>query len=385
VRFPQYAADYMRLRAELLISLNRTEEAQEVYRQVLGNRATPWARLGLAKTQFLRKQFDQAERELKKLVSENRHYLDAYDWLCKTRESAGRIKEAQQTLEEAVVISPHTLRRLSRLGDIAMETGDLAVAERAFSEVVRKGRYSDFRDPEYHVKLVKVFVIKGDRDQAEKTIRDLERCMQGLPKTEACSALSSAMVMSKAGEREKSLEALNRALDACRSNAGLSDDLKIDLVKTCLDNQQENAAAEIISEVMRNATDEQALNKAKRVLEQAGLKAMADELALKTRQDVMDLVAAGARKADNGALEEAADFMLQAVRKMPGNTQVSLNAALALLKLIDHRGWNGKLAAQARSLVETARRNDPANPRTAAMTTYFQNMLSKYGIQPTRA
>ncbi|MBV6475322.1 MAG: hypothetical protein MOGDAGHF_00840 [Rhodocyclaceae bacterium] len=74
----------------------------------------------------------------------------------------------------------------------------------------------------------------------------------------------------------------------------------------------------------------------------------------------------------------------QPVRKMPGNTQVGLNAALALLKLIDNRGWNEKLAGQARSLIDLARRDDPANPRAAVLTKYFQGMLTKYGIQPTR-
>jgi hypothetical protein len=112
---------------------------------------------------------------------------------------------------------------------------------------------------------------------------------------------------------------------------------------------------------------------------------MADQLAARTRQDVMELVATGARHAEAGDHEGAVDFMLQAVRKMPGNTQVGLNAALALLKLIEHRGWNDKLATQARSLVDRARRSDPAHPRIAALTSYYQNMLSKYGIQPGRS
>lgn len=382
---PQYAIDFMRLRAELLISLGQAEQAQEIYRQVLERKALPWARLGLAKTLFLQKRYGEAEEDIQKLVEENPQYLDAYDWLSRTREAAGRLKEAQQALEEAISVSPHTLRRLKKLGDIALDTGDIAVAERALSEVVRKGKYSDFRDPEHHVKLVKVFVAKGDREQAEKTIRDLDRSMQGLPNTEACSALSSAMVLSQAGEKEKALGALNRALAASRSNAALSDDLKIDLVRTCLDNQQQEAAAEIITEVMRNASDEQAVEKAKGVLEQAGLKDMADELASKTRLEVLDLVATGARHAEGGDYEGAVDFMLQAVRKLPGNTQVGLNAALALLKLIENRGWNEKFALQARGLVDRARLGDPANPRIAALTSYYQSMLMKYGIQPGKS
>lgn len=385
VRKPQYAIDFMRLRAELLVALGQAELAQDIYRRILESKAVPWAKLGLAKTLFMQKRFQEAEVGFQQLVTENRQYLDAYDWLARTREATGRLKEAQQALENAISVSPHTLHRLKKLGDIALDTGDMDVAERALSEVVRKGRYSDFRDPEHHVKLVKVFVAKGDRDQAERTIRDLDRSMQGLQTTEACSALSSAMVLSHAGEHEKAIAALNRAVKASRTNAALSDGLKIDLVKTCLEHQQHEVATEMISEVMLNAADDQALEKAKGVLEQAGLKTMADELAVKTRQDVLDLVATGAKHAETGNYEGAVDFMLQAVRKMPGNTQVGMNAALALLKLIEHRGWNDKLAAQARGLVDRARLRDPSNPRIAALSTYFQNMLSKYGIQPVRS
>ena len=382
---PQYVIDFMRLRAELLVALGQTDEAQKIYRHALESKAVPWAKLGLARTLYMQERYAEAEDDLQQLVKDNRQYVDAYDWLARTREAAGRLKEAQQALEAAVSVSPHTLRRLMKLGDIAFETGDMATAEKALSEVVRKGKYSDFRNPEHHVKLVKVFVAKGNRMQAEKTIRDLDRSMQGMEQTEACSALSSAIVLSRAGEKDQALAALNRAVAASRTNAALSDDLKIDLVKSCLEHQLHDAAAEMISEVMSNAADDRALARAKGVLEEAGLQSMADELALKTRQDVLDLVATGARHAESGDFEGAVDFMLQAVRKTPGNTQVGMNAALTLLKLIEHRGWNEKFAAQARSLVDRARHSDPSNPRLASLTAYFQNMLSKYGIQPGRS
>lgn len=383
-RFPQYSIDFMRLHAELLVALGQPDQAQEIYRSVMESRAVPWAKLGLSRTLFMQKRYADAEQMLKQLVSENRQYLDAYDWLARTREAAGRLREAQKTIEEAVAVSPHILRRLKKLGDIAIDNGDMLVAERALSEVVRKGKYSDFRDPEDHVKLVKVFVAKGDRQGAEKAIRDLDRTMQGMQKTEACSALSSAMVLTHSGEKKKAVEALNRAVAAAKTGSGLSDIVKIELAKVCLDNQQQDAAEEVMGDVMRNAADDAALEKAKNVLEKAGLKSLADDLAVRCKQEVMDLVAAGAKQAEAGDYEESVKFMLQAARKMPGNIQIGLNAALALLKLIEYRGWNEKLADQARALIDLARRRDPANSRIAAISTYFQKMLSKYGIQPAR-
>ena len=62
------------------------------------------------------------------------------------------------------------------------------------AEVVRKGKYSDLRDPEDHVRLLQAQLGRGDTAQAEATIRDLERSMAGLDKTRMCTALSSALV-----------------------------------------------------------------------------------------------------------------------------------------------------------------------------------------------
>lgn len=383
-RHPQYLVDFLRLEAQLLISLGQPGPAQEVYQRVLAARALPWARLGLAKALFMQKRFSEAERTLENLVAENRQYLDAYDWLARTREATGRLREAQQSLEVAVSVSPHTVRRLKKLGEIALDTGDWDVAERALAEVVRKGKYSDFRDPEDHVKLVKVFVAKGDREQAEKTIRDLDRNMPGMEKTEACSAISSAMVATREGNKEKALAALNRAVAATKQNLALSDSTMIDLARTCLDNGQQGAAEEVMGDVMRNASDDSALEKAMSVFERAGLKSVGASLAQKTKQEVADLVKAGAQRAQEGDYQGSVTLMLQAADKMPGNLQVGLNAALALLKLIEHSGWNEQLAGKARALIEQGRQRDPAHPRIGALSIYFQQMLTKYGIQPGR-
>ena len=58
------------------------------------------------------------------------------------------------------------------------------------------------------------------------------------------------------------------------------------------------------------------------------------------------------------------------------------NATLALLKHIENCGWNERFAEQARSLMDRARAQDPGNARLPALTTYYYNLLKKFGIQP---
>jgi tetratricopeptide (TPR) repeat protein len=99
-------------------------------------------------------------------VRDNPRLMAAYDLLARCHEERGEHAQAQKTLEDAVGISPHMVRRLRKLGEVALETGDVAAAEKSFKQVVTRSRYSEFRNPEDHVNLVKALVRKGDQQSA---------------------------------------------------------------------------------------------------------------------------------------------------------------------------------------------------------------------------
>jgi DNA-binding response OmpR family regulator/Tfp pilus assembly protein PilF len=380
-QYPQYLIDFLRLRAELHIAAGQPDQAEAVYKQVLAMRAVPWARLGLAKTMFLQKQYQPAEELLVDLVEENALYLDAYDWLARTRETAGRLAEARDTLQNAVKVSPHTVRRLRKFGEVSLELGDMESAERAIAEVVRKGKYSDFRDPEDHVTLVKAQLGLGDTAKATATLRDLERSMAGLAKTPLCKALSTAMVATRTGDTAAATTALEEAMkhnNAARASASLN--LKQELARICLAHSMDSEAEEIIMDVMRHAADDAGVDRIKGMLSELGRPELGESLAGRLQDEVGDIMARGAQLAKSGDFDGAVREMMEAVHKLPGNTQVLLNAALALLKHLEHRGWNDKFADQARQFIDRVRRQDPGNARLSALTGYYHNIMKKYGI-----
>lgn len=378
-KFPQWQLDFLRLRAELHVASGNAEAAQQLYERILASRSVPWARLGLAKTLYMQKRFSEAEDLLQALVSENDLFVDAYDWLARTREASGELESACSILANAAALSPHRLGRLRRLGELSIETGDHEAAERVLNEVVRKGKYSDFRDPEDHVRLLQAQLGRGDTTQAEATIRDLERSMAGIDKTRHCSALSSALLHVQKGDTARAGEAI-RALMAEQGAQALSPRLKGELARACFATQMDDQGTEVILDIMRNA-DDKAIEKAKDMLKQVGKAELGDRLAGQITMEVKDLVSEGARKAQSGDFDGAVQFMLSAVRRMPGNVHVMLNAALALLKHIEHCGWNERFAEQARGLMERARQLDPGNNRLSALTAYHYQQLKKYGIR----
>ncbi len=130
---PRYRIDFMPLEAELHAILGHTEHAEDIYREVLAAKAVPWARLGLAKVLFSKKEYGAAEHLLSALVAENSRYIDTYDWLAKAREASGQIDEARDVLASAVALSPHRLSRLRLLGSVQVASGDLESAERTLA------------------------------------------------------------------------------------------------------------------------------------------------------------------------------------------------------------------------------------------------------------
>ena len=322
----------------------------------------------------------EAEDILEGLVEENEQFIDAYDWLARTREAAGQLEAAKDVLLRATAVSPHRLSRLRRLGGIALDMGDAKTAESVLAEVVRKGKYSDFRDPEDHVFLVQAQIGSGDIEAAAATLRDLDKTMSSTEAGKLCTSLSAAMLHNKVGDSTKARAAVERALGESRRLGKMSLGMKQELARACFDNGMEEEGKDVVLDIMRTAENPRAVEKTQQMLTERGHGDLAQNLARQVHTEVRALVAAGAQKAKAGDFDGAVTEMLSAVNKMPNNTHVLFNAALALLRHIENCGWNDKYSTQARSLIERVRRLDPGNQRLPALTDLHKKLQVKFGI-----
>ena len=382
--YPRYVTDFLRLRAELHLTLGEPAEAEPIYAALFESKGIAWARLGQAKTLFMRARYEETVLMLEQLLLTHKKFLAAYDWLARAHEAMGNIGGTQAALGDAVAISPHAVRRWRRLGEVAFEAGDVGTAEKAHKLVLSKAKYSEFRDPEDHAKLVRTLVRKGDPEQAAAVIRDLDKSMGGQKNTELCSAIASSLLHEYTGNQERLGQALDSALAACRDSVGLSSELKLELARNCLDNGRQDGAAEVMREVMRNAPNNAAMSRAMALFDKSGQAGLARTLAQDSRREVADMVASGAARAKSGDYRGAVDVMLEAVAKMPENGQVVFNAAVAVLKCLENGGWDERLGQYALNLIGTVRRLDPVNPKLAALSGLHQQILRKYNIRAGR-
>ncbi len=383
-RHAQYAVDFMRLQAELHASIGQADEAEALYRKIFDAHQIPWAKLGLARVLMMKKRSNEAEDILTLLVAEHERFIEAYELLTQLREEAGRPEEARDSLQAATERSPYRMQRLRHLGELSLAVGDPEAAETTLAELVRRGKYSDFRDPEDHVRLVQAQLAQDRLEAAQGTISDLERSMGRLPKAELCKALCNALMHTHTGDRDRAPEALIAATRASARNGQLSVSLRLELIKACFDNQLRNEGSALVMDLLRTSADERTIESARAALGARGLDKLSQQIEARVQGEVKSLVTTGAEKAQAGDYDGAVAEMMNAARKLPGNPQVLFNAALALLRHIEHRGWNDTLAAQARDLLGRARKLSPANPRLAAITEFMHGLIKRYGIRPER-
>ncbi|AKU21116.1 tetratricopeptide repeat protein [Massilia sp. MB5] len=380
---PRHAGDFNRLRAELHLRLGDLRDAELLYQGILMTRPVGWAHLGLAQCQFQQQRFEEAQQTLDNVIEHNPQLMAAYDLLARVHEAMGQKVQAKKVLEDAVAISPHMVRRLRHLGEVAYDSGDLGMAEKAFKQVVAKAKYSEFRDPEDHVNLVRALVRKGDANQASGVIRDLERSMRASAGTEACKAFSSALLMDLMGEENEAAAQLSTAARAVNMARGLSNQLKMGLVYSCLQHQLDQEASGVMLHMMHDSESGVTMEQAVGVFEKAGRHDLARSMGERISNEVQDLVSDAAAKSAQGEHRAAITTLNSALRRTPGNVPVLVATVQAMLLQLDERGWETLLGEQAGHLLERARRLDPAHPSLEILATQYNATQRKYGISTT--
>jgi DNA-binding NarL/FixJ family response regulator len=380
----RHAVDFARLRAELHASLKEHERAEAVYRQLIAARPLGWARLGLGRALHSQGRIDEATELLEQLVRDNPRLMAAYDLLARCFEERGEHAQAQRTLEEAVGLSPHMVRRLRKLGEVALETGDVAAAEKSFKQVVTRSRYSEFRNPEDHVNLVKALVRKGDPQAAAAVVRDLERSLRGTPELDACKAISTALLHEAGGNQAGAVADLRSAVTAMRAGSALSPGLKIGLTQSLLAHRLDKEAEEVMLSAMSEpmsgqdgaVTAQQAMN----VFVKAGRPDLADGMGKQLRAHAQILLGVADEKRNMGDVRGAVQTLVEALHMAPGNLQVMIAVVGGILRQIMEMGWDHPLAGLAAEQMENIRTLDPAHPRLKALDEEFAAAKRRYGI-----
>lgn len=377
---PRYAFDFARIRAELHTTLEEHQQAANVYREIMTERPLGWAALGLARCMVALNQIDDARFILDELLISNPRMMAAYDLLARCLETEGEGALARKVLEDAVAISPHVVRRLRKLGEVALATGDAEGAEKSFKQVVSKARYSEFRDPEDHVNLVKALVTRGDVVQATGVIRDLERSLRGSPAADACKSYATSLLHDKTGNGGAAAAELQAAVNAVRASSGLSSGLKMEMARACLDHKLDAQAADVMMTVMHDAQSGVSVDQAMGVFDKAGRADLVEGMGQQLKAQAQILLGVADEKRNMGDVRGAVQTLLEALHIAPNNLQIMVATAGGILRQVNELGWDHPLGQTAGALLDGIRAQDALHPRLAVLVEEYQAARRKYGI-----
>ena len=175
-----YAA---RVGAELLLRLERFDDAQKLYEAVIAAKTLPWARLGVARAQLEAGQVAQAGTTLEGLINAEPGYADAYDVMGRAQIEMGNFEGAMVSYKMAADMTPASIGRLQRLGMLAHYCGDPKMAEEMLSRAVRLGLDSKMFDAQSLVLLAFMRLANNDKKGLQRCLDDARNMAERFDKS----------------------------------------------------------------------------------------------------------------------------------------------------------------------------------------------------------
>jgi tetratricopeptide (TPR) repeat protein len=172
IRRKLYLADALKLKAELLIALERHDEALTVYFEVSASLGTPWAKLGVILMLHWQRELKRAEAEAIKLTEEHPEFLAVYDFLSKLCEEKGEILRAIDFAEQACELTGGDLKRIRNLAALAKVAGDAVREEEYLNKIIEKAKRNHNLEPSEFIQMNELLTEQLRFVEAEKHIEN---------------------------------------------------------------------------------------------------------------------------------------------------------------------------------------------------------------------
>ncbi len=380
-RKPKNLAELTKLKAELCLSSGALDQASAIYERILAIREIPWARLGLGRVCYGRKQYMDAREIFQNLLYQNADFTAAYDWLARTHQAMGDTEGAQVVLADAVALSPKAVLRQKALGEVAMKNKDYAVAERAFHHAVDQGRYSVFKHPGVYTKLVEAQLSNEenkDKTASLAVIKQMEREFSRDPEAQLYATLAEASVQQSLGNEELASQQMQQAAQMYeRMGVQGKSELTLAMAKTASRvGDREQAEALFHRAVRNNHDDDEFLHDVEAAYVDAGLSDNPRELIESIKKEIVDLNNRGVKLASSGKLQQAIGLFNEAAEGMPGNRIINLNAAKVMVLYMERSGLDSDTVSNTRRYIERARKLEPDDQTLAKVQEKFQKLVA---------
>ena len=376
---PRNRIDLLRLKADICLTTSRQREAMAIYDEILADDALDWAHLSRGKLLFLQKHYDEAHVVFARLLDSDPNFILAYDWLAKTQVAEQSFDEAEQSLKQALRLSPRNLDRQRRLGDLALQREDGQSAEAAFEQAVALGRHSVLNHPALSVGLAKAKSLNQNSAQALKVAGEIGKRFPDHQEAAIYAASATAFVKRQQGDAQGASAALQAAERSLASlGGGMSARLSLEMLMAWFRAGDTDKASVLLQQsIANNHDDPEYLTEVVRVCHATALASQADRDIRQIEQDILQINRSGVRLIEEGDYEAAIELLHAAAENMPGNKTFNLNAAKAWLIKMESRGASDEGIQTVRRYLARVRQSAPHDWRLVDIQSRLRQLTPK--------
>jgi tetratricopeptide (TPR) repeat protein len=357
--------EILRIKSELLLTVGDYDAANALFQSVLSTRSVPWARTGLGKVCFHTGKYAEAKEIFQQVLSENRMFMEASDWLVKTLDALGDAEQAQQVLLDAVKLSPNSATRQKSLGDTALKTGALDVAQAAFEKTIKISEFSPHKSPSAFTGLAKVLTAMDTPEEALKVLAKGKTAFRDSPEAAIQTAAAESAVYKKMGDTEKSEAAMASAEQLMAALPGkVNPEVAMEVAQNLLALGRKDQACELMRDLVKNNHENATISRqVEAMFDQAELGAEGRSLIKESQQEVVNINNQGVLLAKQGQFLEGAKLLRTAVQNLPNSEVVIMNLCGLLIGQMRKEGKTDALVLEVKGLLERVGQLNPANKK----------------------
>ena len=357
---PKNLGELMRVKADLCFKAEKYECSKEIYAEILANRDVAWAQMGKGKVLYKQKKYAEAAEIFRDLVKVNPDFTNAMDWQARCYKVMGQLEEAKAILNNALEVSPRGILRQEMYGDLNLQTGDYANAEKAFTQAAKLGRNSVHNHPSIFANLAMSQTSQEKHGEALKSIEKIKKRFGEKQNADIYTAASEALVYHNQGDEEKSAEAMKKA-NALYEIAGDSADnqMTLEMAKVASSLGDMEMTENLLKKaVQNNHNDDEFLNAVTQVLHKSDLDIDPEDFVSDLRKGVIEMNNRGVKLLQAGKLDDAVALFEEAAEQMSTNVIITTNTVRALLTRMEKQGANNADLFKVRQFLEKLKRID---------------------------
>ena len=217
---PKVKYSALRIKSELLEQQKKYVKAQELYEAVSKEQPVLWAMVGLGRLLFIQGDVPAALSHFLDMRENFPRQVSLLDWIAKCHNALGEGQKAEETLKEAISISPKSVSRQASLGEIAESLNNFELAQKAYARTIQEGTYSCMLKPRhferYYDNTREVVATMSPLDKSrilaetQMVQKKMERTYSNDPTARATGLSSAAMLYSSVGQSDISSGILSK-------------------------------------------------------------------------------------------------------------------------------------------------------------------------------